>query len=54
VISDSGLGIAAGKQPIHALPVWDGGLGIQGTVPLGAVRVRSGCRRHGIPAGMLR
>jgi prolipoprotein diacylglyceryl transferase len=38
-----------GKDPIDALKVWDGGLGIWGAVALGAVGAWIGCRRRGIP-----
>jgi len=37
-----------GKQPIDALKVWDGGLGIWGAVLLGAVGAWIGTRRAGI------
>ena len=39
---------AAGQQPIRALFVWDGGLGIWGAVALGALGAWIGCRRRGI------
>ena len=48
VITDPELYFAAGKQPIRALYIWDGGLGIWGAVALGAVGAWIGCRRHGI------
>jgi prolipoprotein diacylglyceryl transferase len=38
-----------GKDPIDALKVWDGGLGIWGAIALGAVGAWIGCRRRGIP-----
>ncbi len=37
------------KQPIDALKIWDGGLGIWGAVVLGGVGAWIGCRRRGIP-----
>ncbi|MYU50484.1 MULTISPECIES: prolipoprotein diacylglyceryl transferase [Streptomyces] len=48
VITDPELYFAAGKEPIRALYVWDGGLGIPGAVALGAVGAWLGCRRRGI------
>lgn len=38
-----------GKDPIDALKIWDGGLGIPGAVALGAVGAWIGCRRRGVP-----
>jgi prolipoprotein diacylglyceryl transferase len=38
-----------GKNPIDALKIWDGGLGIWGAVALGAVGAWIGCRRKGVP-----
>ncbi|GAA0520683.1 prolipoprotein diacylglyceryl transferase [Saccharopolyspora thermophila] len=37
------------RDPLDALKVWEGGLGIWGAVALGAVGAWIGCRRHGIP-----
>ena len=48
VITDPELYFAAGEQPIRALYIWDGGLGIWGAVALGAVGAWIGCRRRGI------
>jgi len=48
VITDPELYFAAGQQPIRALYIWDGGLGIWGAVALGAAGAWIGCRRHGI------
>jgi prolipoprotein diacylglyceryl transferase len=39
----------AGKHPIDALKVYDGGLGIWGAIALGAVGVWIACRRAGVP-----
>ena len=39
----------ANGDPIGALKIWDGGLGIPGAVALGAVGAWIGCRRRGIP-----
>jgi prolipoprotein diacylglyceryl transferase len=36
-------------NPIDALKIWHGGLGIWGAVALGAVGAWIGCRRHGVP-----
>lgn len=38
-----------GKNPLGALEVWDGGLGIWGAVALGALGAWIGCRRRGVP-----
>ena len=38
-----------GGDPIEALYIWQGGLGIWGAVALGAVGAWIGCRRHGVP-----
>ncbi|GGU17788.1 prolipoprotein diacylglyceryl transferase [Streptomyces violascens] len=48
VITDPELYFTAGKQPMRALYIWDGGLGIPGAVALGAVGAWIGCRRRGI------
>ncbi|MCX5386399.1 prolipoprotein diacylglyceryl transferase [Streptomyces sp. NBC_00083] len=48
VITDPELYFTAGHQPIRALYIWDGGLGIPGAVALGAVGAWLGCRRRGI------
>jgi prolipoprotein diacylglyceryl transferase len=48
VITDPELYFTAGEQPIRALFIWDGGLGIWGAVALGAVGAWIGCRRRGI------
>jgi prolipoprotein diacylglyceryl transferase len=38
----------AGGKPLHALYVWQGGLGIWGAIALGGVGAWIGCRRRGI------
>lgn len=38
-----------GADPLDALKVWQGGLGIWGAVALGAVGAWIGCRRRGVP-----
>jgi prolipoprotein diacylglyceryltransferase len=48
VITDPEFYFAPGEQPIRALYIWDGGLGIWGAVALGAVGALIGCRRRGI------
>jgi prolipoprotein diacylglyceryl transferase len=48
VITDPELYFTAGRQPIRALYIWDGGLGIWGAVALGALGAWIGCRRRGI------
>ncbi|HEY3750066.1 MAG TPA: prolipoprotein diacylglyceryl transferase [Pseudonocardiaceae bacterium] len=39
----------SGDDPIGALKIWDGGLGIPGAIALGGVGAWIGCRRKGIP-----
>ena len=39
----------AGKNPLNALKVWDGGLGIWGAIALGGVGAWIGCRQKGVP-----
>jgi prolipoprotein diacylglyceryl transferase len=48
VITDNDLYFGEGKNPITALYVWRGGLGIWGAIALGAVGVYIGCRQKGI------
>lgn len=38
-----------GREPIEALYIWQGGLGIWGAVALGAVGAWIACRRRGVP-----
>jgi prolipoprotein diacylglyceryl transferase len=40
-----------GGDPLGALKIWQGGLGIWGAIALGAVGAWIGCRRRGIPLG---
>ncbi|SMD25413.1 prolipoprotein diacylglyceryl transferase, partial [Lentzea albidocapillata] len=42
------LYFAPGREPIRALYLWEGGLGIWGAVALGAVGAWIGCRRRGV------
>ena len=46
VITDWRLYFGEGREPITALYVWQGGLGIWGAVALGGVGDWLGCRRH--------
>jgi prolipoprotein diacylglyceryl transferase len=48
VITDNDLYFGHDKNPVAALYVWRGGLGIWGAVALGAVGVWLACRRKGI------
>jgi prolipoprotein diacylglyceryl transferase len=49
VITDYYRYFGPGKNPIDALKIWDGGLGIWGAVALGAVGALIACRKKGIP-----
>ncbi|ONF74232.1 prolipoprotein diacylglyceryl transferase [Amycolatopsis keratiniphila] len=49
VITDNQLYFGEGKNPLNALKIWDGGLGIWGAIALGAVGALIACRRRGIP-----
>lgn len=48
VITDAQLYFGPGKNPVKALYIWEGGLGIWGAVALGAVGAWIGCRRKGM------
>ena len=48
VITDYELYFVPGKNPVAALYVWQGGLGIWGAIALGALGAYIGCRRHNI------
>ena len=48
VLTDHELYFGAGRQPIEALYVWKGGLGVWGAVAFGALGVYLGARRKGI------
>jgi prolipoprotein diacylglyceryl transferase len=48
VVTDPELYFAAGKHPIDAFKIWDGGLGIWGAIALGALGAWIGCRRRSI------
>jgi prolipoprotein diacylglyceryl transferase len=49
VITSPQAYFGAGGDPIKALYIWQGGLGIWGAVALGGVGAWIGCRRRGIP-----
>lgn len=51
VLTDPELYFAPGRQPLRALYIWDGGLGIWGAVALGALGAWIGCRGRGIRLG---
>ncbi|WP_116051552.1 prolipoprotein diacylglyceryl transferase [Amycolatopsis palatopharyngis] len=49
VITDYQLYFGEGRNPLDALKIWDGGLGIWGAIALGGVGAWIACRRRGIP-----
>ena len=49
VLSSPQAYFGEGGDPVSALYVWEGGLGIWGAVALGGVGAWIGCRRRGIP-----
>ncbi len=49
VISTPQPYFGAGGDPLRALKIWEGGLGIWGAVALGALGAWIGCRRAGVP-----
>ncbi|WP_330278355.1 prolipoprotein diacylglyceryl transferase [Lentzea sp. NBC_00516] len=49
VITDNQKYFGPGKDPLAALQIWNGGLGIWGAIALGAVGAWIACRRRGIP-----
>lgn len=49
VITDYDRYFGTGRNPVDALKIWDGGLGIWGAIALGAVGAWIGCRRRGVP-----
>jgi prolipoprotein diacylglyceryl transferase len=49
VLTDYQRYFGEGKNPLDALKIWDGGLGIWGAIALGAVGALIGCRRKGVP-----
>jgi prolipoprotein diacylglyceryl transferase len=53
VLTDAQRYFGEGRDPIDALKIWEGGLGIWGAVLFGAVGAVIGCRRHGISVAAL-
>jgi prolipoprotein diacylglyceryl transferase len=49
VITDYYRYFGPGKNPVDALKIWEGGLGIWGAIALGGVGAWIACRRKGIP-----
>ena len=49
VATDWHLYFGEGKNPLDALRIWDGGLGIWGAIALGGVGAWIGCRVKGVP-----
>ena len=49
VITDYQRYFGAGRNPVDALRIWDGGLGIWGAIALGAVGAWIGCRVKKVP-----
>ena len=54
VLTDPELYFGEGKDPITALYIWRGGLGIWGAIALGGVGAYIGCRRRGARFSRLR
>ena len=48
VITDNHLYFGTGANPVEALYIWRGGLGVWGAIAFGAVGVLIACRRNGI------
>ncbi|GAB3205934.1 prolipoprotein diacylglyceryl transferase [Marinactinospora thermotolerans DSM 45154] len=53
VITDYQLYFGPGKEPIRALFIWEGGLGIWGAIPMGALGVWLVARRRGLSMSQL-
>lgn len=51
VVTDPELYFGSGRDPINALYIWNGGLGIWGAIALGAVGAWIGARRGGVRLG---
>ncbi len=49
VLTDWPTYFGPGANPVDALKIWHGGLGIWGAIALGAVGAWIGCRRRGVP-----
>ncbi|WP_293784495.1 prolipoprotein diacylglyceryl transferase [uncultured Aeromicrobium sp.] len=48
VMTDPQLYFGEGRDPVDALKIWEGGLGIWGAIALGAVGALIACRRYGV------
>ena len=48
VVTDPELYFGAGREPIEALFIWEGGLGIWGAISGGALGAWIACRRYGV------
>ena len=53
VVTDYQRYFGAGRDPLDAVKIWEGGLGIWGAVLLGGVGALIGCRRHGVSVAAL-
>ena len=53
VVTDAQRYFGEGRDPVDALKIWEGGLGIWGAVLFGALGAYIGCRRHGISVAAL-
>jgi len=53
VLTDHELYFGSGRNPLHALEIWNGGLGIWGAIAGGAVGAAIGCRRAGMRLSVL-
>lgn len=49
VITDAHRYFGEGRNPLDAVKIWDGGLGIWGAIALGGVGAWIACRRRGVP-----
>jgi prolipoprotein diacylglyceryl transferase len=53
VLTDWSTYFGEGANPVNALKIWQGGLGIWGAIALGGVGAWIGCRRRGVPLPFL-
>jgi prolipoprotein diacylglyceryl transferase len=53
VVTDAQRYFGEGRDPVDALKIWEGGLGIWGAVLFGALGAVIGCRRHGVSVAAL-
>lgn len=49
VATDAWRYFGPGTNPVQALEIWDGGLGLPGAIALGALGAWIACRRRGVP-----